>query len=136
LKPKALREMIRRDYHVGMKLLSCHHAKRKTLEILDGIDGEQYKHTRKYANALLHWNQGCSPYIQRDGVFFQRMYVSLAACKQGFLAGCRLMICVDACFLKGKWGGQLHATVARDSNDDIFPIAYVVCESEIRETWT
>jgi len=64
------------------------------------------------------------------------MYVSLAACKQGFLAGCRLMICVDVCFLKGKWGGQLHATVARDSNDDIFPIAYVVCESEIRETWT
>jgi hypothetical protein len=81
LKPKALREMIRRDYHVGMKPLSCHRAKRKALEILDGIDGEQYKYTREYANALLHWNQGSSAYIQRDGVFFQRMYVSLAACK-------------------------------------------------------
>jgi hypothetical protein len=84
--------MIRRDYHVGMKLLSYHRAKRKELEILDGIDGEQYKHTMEYANALLHWNQGSSVYIQRDGVFFQRMYVSLAACKQGFLAGCRPMI--------------------------------------------
>jgi hypothetical protein len=63
LKPKALREMIRRDYHVGMKSLSCHHAKRKALEIFDGIDGEQYKHTREYANALLHWNQGSSAYI-------------------------------------------------------------------------
>jgi hypothetical protein len=46
------------------------------------------------------------------------------------------MICVDACFLKGKWGGQLHAAVARDANDDIFLIAYVVCEFETKETWT
>jgi hypothetical protein len=105
LKPKALREMIRRDYHVGIKLLSCHRTKRKALEILDGIDGKQYKHTREYANALLHWNQGSSAYIQLDGVFFQWMYVSLAACKQGFLAGCSPMICADVCFLKGKWGG-------------------------------
>jgi len=64
------------------------------------------------------------------------MYVPLVAYKQGFLAGCRLMICVDACFLKGKWGGQLHAAVGRDANDDIFPIAYAVCESETMETWT
>jgi hypothetical protein len=46
------------------------------------------------------------------------------------------MICVDACFLKGKWGGQLHAAVARDENDDIFPIAYAICESETKDTWT
>jgi len=60
-----------RDYHVEMKLLSCHRAKRMALELLDGIDGEQYRHTREYANALLHWNQGSSTYIQWDGVFFQ-----------------------------------------------------------------
>ncbi|XP_062155085.1 uncharacterized protein LOC133863106 [Alnus glutinosa] len=66
LKPKVLREMIMRDYHVGMNPLSCHYAKRKALEILDGIDGEQYKHIREYANALLHWNQGPLAYIQRD----------------------------------------------------------------------
>lgn len=64
------------------------------------------------------------------------MYVSLVACKQGSLAGYRLMICVDACFLKGKWEGQLHAAVARDANNDIFSIAYAVCESETRETWS
>jgi hypothetical protein len=128
--------MIRRDYHVELKLLSCHRAKRMALELLDGIDGEQYKQAREYTNALLHWNQGSSVYIQRDGVFFQRMYVSLAACKQGFLAGCRPMICVDACFLKGKWRGQLHATIAQDAIDDIFLIAYAIYESETRDTWT
>jgi hypothetical protein len=64
------------------------------------------------------------------------MYVSLAGCKRGFLDGCRPMICVDACFMKGKFGGQLHAAIARDANDNIFPIAYAVCEAESRDTWT
>jgi hypothetical protein len=62
------------------------------------------------------------------------MYVSLAVCKEGFLAGCRPMICVDSCFMKGKWGSQLHAVVARDANDDIFLIASI-CESKTRDTW-
>jgi len=64
------------------------------------------------------------------------MYVSLEACKQGFLAACRPMISVDACLLKGKWGGQLHAAIARDGNDDIYLIAYAVCETETKDTWT
>jgi hypothetical protein len=136
LKPTALREMIRRDYHVEFKMLSCHCAKRMALEILNGIDGEQYKHTREYANALLQWNPGSSAFIQRDGVFFQRMYVLLAVCKEGFLAACRPMICVDACFMKGKWSGQLHVAVAQDGNNDIYPIAYAIYEVETRDTWT
>jgi hypothetical protein len=101
------------------------------LEILDGIDGEQYKHTKEYANALLQWNPSSSVFIHRDGVFFQMMYVSLAAWNEGFLATCRPMICVDACFMKGKWSGQLHAVVARDPNDDIYPMAYAICEAEL-----
>jgi len=66
-------------------------------------------------------------------VVFQWMYVSLAACKQGFLDGCRPMICVDAYFMKGKWGGQLCVSIARDANNDIFLIAYVVCETENKD---
>jgi hypothetical protein len=55
---------------------------------------------------------------------------------QGLLAGCRTMICVDACFMKGKWGGQLHTAVARDANDDIFQIAYATCKAKTKKAWT
>jgi hypothetical protein len=47
-----------------------------------------------------------------------------------------VVISVNACFLKGPHGGQLHFAIARDANNDIFPIAYVVCEAETREIWT
>jgi len=32
---------------------------------------------------------------------FQTLYMSLAAMKQGFLEGCRPVIRLDGCFLKG-----------------------------------
>jgi len=40
-------------------------------------------------------------------------------------------------FVKGRrYSGQLHATIDCDGNDDIYPIAYAVCETENRDTWT
>jgi len=42
---------------------------------------------------------------------FQRLYMSLAACKDGFRKVCRPVISVDGCFLKGCYGGQLLAAV-------------------------
>jgi hypothetical protein len=122
--------MIRQDYNVQMTLLSCYYAKKMAINILDERDDSQYCHTREYYSALQKWNPGSSAYNQRDGVFIQRMYVSLEACIEGFLAECRPMICVDAYFIKTKWGGQLHAAIGRDDNDDIYPIAYAVCETE------
>lgn len=44
------------------------------------------------------------------------------------------MICVDACFLNCEFGGQLDAIVGWDGNNDMFPIAFVVCKFETRET--
>lgn len=62
------------------------------------------------------------------------MYVCLDAYKRGFFGR---MWAHDLCgcvFLKGDFGGQLHVVIGRDGNDDIFPIAFAVCESKTRET--
>ncbi|KAL0464963.1 UNVERIFIED_CONTAM: hypothetical protein Slati_0383900 [Sesamum latifolium] len=52
--------------------------------------------------------------------------------KKGFLEGCRPVIGLDAYFLKGPFGGQLMAAIARDGNNQMFPLAIVVVESECR----
>ncbi|XP_027166420.1 uncharacterized protein LOC113766425 [Coffea eugenioides] len=43
-----------------------------------------------------------------------------------FLAGCRSIIGLDGCFLKGPFGGQLLAALGRDGNDNMFPIAIAI----------
>ncbi|MBA0737036.1 hypothetical protein Gogos_010519 [Gossypium gossypioides] len=63
------------------------------------------------------------------------IYVCLQACKYGYKAGCRRIIGLDGCFLKGYFGGYLFATVGIDANNDIYPIAYVAIESENQASW-
>ena len=66
--------------------------------------------------------------------YFERIYICLEGCKKGFLAGCRLIIGLDACHLKTKTGGQLMCAVGRDPNDEYFPFAYVVVETETKDS--
>ena len=77
--------------------------------------------------------------IERPGrtlcPLFQRLYVCLDACKKGFVA-CRPFIGVDACHLKGHYGGQLMTAVAIDLNDQLFPLAFAVVEAETKDSWT
>jgi hypothetical protein len=67
---------------------------------------------------------------------FLRLYMCLAACKDGFRAACRPIIGLDGCFLKGHYKGQLLTGVGRDPNDNIYPIATAVVESECRDSWS
>ena len=60
----------------------------------------------------------------------------LDGCKRGFLDGCRLIIGLDACHLKGAVAGQLLVVVGVDGNEGMYLIAYAIAEVENRETWT
>ncbi|XP_052487853.1 uncharacterized protein LOC128041590 [Gossypium raimondii] len=57
------------------------------------------------------------------------------ACKDGYRAGCRRIVGLDGCFLKGYYGGYLLATVGIDANNDIYPLAYAAVESENQASW-
>ncbi|XP_059431442.1 uncharacterized protein LOC132164938 [Corylus avellana] len=63
------------------------------------------------------------------------MYICLDAYKKGFKYGCRAIIFLDACHLKGEYGGQLLCAIGKDDNDDMFPTAFAMVEAETRESW-
>ncbi|VVA39544.1 Hypothetical predicted protein, partial [Prunus dulcis] len=48
----------------------------------------------------------------------------------GFLEGCRPVIGVDGCHLKGPYPGQILTTVGVDGNNGYFPVAYAVVDIE------
>ena len=56
--------------------------------------------------------------------------------KIGFLGGgCRPLVGLDGCHLKGKFGGHILSATARDGNDNIFPVALGVIEQENNDSW-
>ena len=108
----------------------------KWQKMIYGKHADQYKYVYDYCEALTQWNPGTCVKVHREGMRFQRMYVCLDACKRGFLAGCRPIIVLDGCHLKGPFGGQLLCVVGKDGNNDMYPLAYAVCEVESRSSWT
>ncbi|KAL0442141.1 UNVERIFIED_CONTAM: hypothetical protein Sradi_0153000 [Sesamum radiatum] len=57
------------------------------------------------------------------------------AIKAGFRKGCRKIIGVDWCHLKGPHGGILLTAVSMDPNNSLFPLSYAVVNRETKETW-
>ena len=51
-----------------------------------------------------------------------RIFVCFEACRNGWKAGCRPLIGLDGCFLKGVYKGQLLTAVGVDGDGQVFPI--------------
>jgi len=65
-----------------------------------------------------------------DEHVFRFLYICPGPLKKGFLDGCRRVISLDVCFLKGPWNGQIFVTVGGDANNQMYPIAWGVPQSE------
>jgi hypothetical protein len=138
----ALCEDVKRRWNVEVSLRQLYRAKEKAKEQIEGKNKEQYKWLWDYCATVRQTNREITMLmkIERPTLdvppTFQRLYMSLVACKDGFRHACRLVIGVDGCFLKGRCGGQLLAAVGRDPNDNIYPIAMAVVEGETKDSWS
>ncbi|XP_062019117.1 uncharacterized protein LOC133735703 [Rosa rugosa] len=67
---------------------------------------------------------------------FKRMYICLGALKNGFKAGCKVMIGLDEAHLKSCFGGQLLTAVGIDANNTSWVVVYAMVELETKDSWT
>ncbi|XVF74327.1 hypothetical protein PTKIN_Ptkin13bG0101500 [Pterospermum kingtungense] len=97
---------------------------------------EEFQNLNNYAEELKATNYESTVIVKSDSnAVFDRMYICFGALKRGFLEGCRPIIGLDVCFLKGLVKGQLLVVVGRDGNNQMFPIAWAVVHNENTETW-
>lgn len=75
-------------------------------------------------------------FVKDDKVYFSRFFMAMEACVDGFKAGCRPYLSIDATALNGKWNGQLAAAIALDGNNWMFPVAVGLFQSETEAHWT
>ena len=66
---------------------------------------------------------------------FERVFISLKACKDGFNKGCTPILGFDGCFLKGYCKGMLLAAIGIDPNNSQYPVAFAVVEKENTSSW-
>lgn len=102
---------------------------------IDGDEETQMQSLYDYRLELMKTHPGSTIKFRCDQGVFEAMYVCLAPLRLGFLAGCRRIISVDGCFLKGLYGGQLLSAVGVDANNCSYPLAWAVVNKENRMNW-
>ncbi|XP_027158540.1 uncharacterized protein LOC113760170 [Coffea eugenioides] len=96
---------------------------------------------KRHCATLLQRNPGSVAFIVTEqpqlckSPIFKRIFVMFTAQKEGFVNACRPIIGLDACHLKGIIGGQLMSAIGRDANNQMFPIAMALVESECKDSW-
>jgi hypothetical protein len=132
---------VKGKWHVDVNPSIMYRAKRKEKQKLYGKVKDQYERLCNYCETLRQTNNGSCVVMKVDRPNpdlppkFKRPYVSLAAMKKGFLEGCRPIIGVDGCFLKGPFKGQLLSAVGRGRNNNMYPIAFAIVEAEVKDNW-
>ncbi|WCJ25162.1 hypothetical protein M5689_007068 [Euphorbia peplus] len=156
----ALQRKIKRELGFEVTLSMCYRARNVALKKIEGQMKEQYKRLYDYAETIKVTNHGSMVKLKtnlslvqddpidnredaaniqrlpREIVVFQYMYLRFGAQKQGYFSGLRPLICLDGCHLKSSMGGQLLSAIARDGNDNMFPLAIAVVDSECKESWS
>ena len=114
---------------------------KKVREAVEGTKIEQYAKLPAYVGELIWTNLMSSVELLVNKMppellpIFYKFYVCLEPCKRGFIEGCRPLIGLDGCFLKGYYKGELLVPMAQDGNNGFYVITYAIVESEMKESW-
>ncbi|KAL0282812.1 UNVERIFIED_CONTAM: hypothetical protein Sangu_2927600 [Sesamum angustifolium] len=127
---KGFRLDIINDLRVNVSRHQAYRAKKAALKEIEGSPEWQYARLWDYADEVRKTNLGSTVLVGTEQIEgeerFNRFYMCFGALKAGFRAGCRPIIGVDGCHLKGPHGGILLTAVGVDPNNNLFPIAYAV----------
>ncbi|XP_050238220.1 uncharacterized protein LOC126687706 [Mercurialis annua] len=118
--------------------------RRARINILQEAMGDpviEYAMLQDYVDEINRSNPGSTCFVDvnhnNDGTrTFVRFYMCLHALKEGFKEGCRKVIGLDGCFLKGPCQGQLLVAVSKDANNQMFPIAWAIVDLENTRSWS
>lgn len=135
-RPRDIMAHMQKNYGVDVKYKKAWRSKEKALELLYGTDKESFANLPSLKFMIEQTNPGSSLDIVTTvrARYFKNFFMSLSAWKRGW-KWCRPVIIVDGTFLKNYFKGTLFSACAMDANEQIFPLAFGVGDSETTSGW-
>ncbi|XP_020413017.1 uncharacterized protein LOC109947442 [Prunus persica] len=129
-------EDMRKDMGVSISDVKTWRAREHALELVRGSAEESYMRLPSYCAMLEAKNPGAITHIETDNNnHFIYLFMSLGPCIRGFHSVIRPGIALDGTFLKGKYLGTLFVATCKDGNNQIYPLAFEVGDSENDASW-
>ena len=136
-RPKQIIRDIQNELGITVNYHKGYRAKHIAMEEVHGSFEVSFSMLPYYCHMLEETNPGTITNIKTDDENrFMYLFFSIKACIDGFNAAIRPVIAIDATFLKGSYGGILFVAVCQDGNDQIFPLAFGVADSENDASWS
>nr|KAJ0207050.1 hypothetical protein LSAT_V11C500241920 [Lactuca sativa] len=137
---RKLRLKVKAKFGIQVSMGQCRRAKKYALKLVEGSLIEHYGKLWSYGHEILRTNLGSTGKLDmEDGPdgkkYFRKFYCCFQGVKQGWIEGCRRVIGLDGCFLKGVYKGELLCAIGRDANEKIYPIAWAVVNVENKQNW-
>lgn len=133
--PTDARKKLEERYAIKLKYSKAWSGMKKAMEQIHGTYEESFQLLFNWKVALQNKSPGTIVEIELQKVgkkmCFKRIFVALKPCIDGFLAGCRPYLGVDATRLTSKYTGQLASATAIDGHNWLYYVAYVVFDSTI-----
>ncbi|GMI68820.1 hypothetical protein like AT5G15685 [Hibiscus trionum] len=142
MKLKGIHRRVQSELHVNVNMSRCRRAKNMVSSRLAGNCREEFAKLWDYADELRTQNPGSTIRMAVNRVsdtsppHFKRFYVCFDTVKRGWKEGCRPIIGLDGCFLKGPFKGVMLLAIGRDGNDQMYPIVWAVVENESTHSWS
>ncbi|KAL4377914.1 hypothetical protein GQ457_02G034320 [Hibiscus cannabinus] len=108
---RQLKKDVMHDLVYKVSASKCLRARNLALEMVMGSHKGQYSMIYNYLGEIRTSNPDSTTILMLDNRVFMRMYICLGACKNGYKSGCRPIISIDGCHLKGYFGGTFLASV-------------------------
>lgn len=109
------------------------------LQDLNGSYEKSYTFVPSLCQVVTDLNQGSIANFtyskDEKGNRFESLTVSFNAQCQGFNNGCRSVIGLDGCHLKGKFGGVMLAATALDGQNGLHPLGIFIYRNETEANW-
>ncbi|XP_057774881.1 uncharacterized protein LOC130993861 [Salvia miltiorrhiza] len=140
---KDMQGHVKEHLKLHVSLHKCKRAKKDIISNLKGSYKEEFNRLCAYIEKVKEVMPGIKmelglsvEQLESNKRVFKKLFVMLEPLKQNWLGGCRKLICLDGCHLKGVTFGCLLTAVGNDGNDGILPIAWAVVNKENKSNWT
>ncbi|KAH9671275.1 SWIM-type domain-containing protein [Citrus sinensis] len=134
--PNDIRAYMQQEYGVQLTYQQTYRAREVGLEIVRGNPAESYNLVPKYSHVLTTANEGTVTHLEQDGDGnFLYYFVALGSSIKGFMQYIWPVIAVDGTHLKGLYRGSMFVATCLDSNNQLYPLAIGIMDSENNDAW-
>lgn len=122
-------------YGISLSYEKAWRSREKALEMVRGKADKSYGLLPSYLYMLTKTNPGSVVDLLTDNNNrFKYLFMALASSIAGW-RHCKPVIVVDGTFLKASFGGTLFTAYTKDANENIFPLAFAITDSENDASW-